>query len=94
MPGSEALDALTSPSTLGLHPTPVPTIVGGGAGEALLRDRPPAALAGEHHRPRLDGAAVDRLIIRQDIRELPEDLDDLLVGVVIVHPFSPFPECL
>ena len=94
VPRSEPLDPLAGPGALGLGPAPVSAIAWDWAGEALLRDHPAALLAGERHRPRLDGAPVDRLVIRQDIRELAEDLNDLLLGLVVVHPLSPPPVCL
>ena len=90
----ETLDPFAGPGALGLGPAPVSAIARGWAREALLRERPPALLAGERHRPCLDGAAVDRLVIRQDIRELSEDLNDLLLGLVVVHPLSPPPVVL
>jgi hypothetical protein len=34
------------------------------------------------------------LVIRQDIGELAEDVNDLLSGLVIVHPLSPPPVSL
>jgi hypothetical protein len=88
VPRPEPLDLLAGMDALGLGAAPVAAIAWGWAREALLRDRAPALLAGERHRPRLDGAAVDRLVIRQDIRELSEDLNDLLLGLVVVHPLS------
>ena len=89
VPGPEPLDPLAGPGALSLDPAPVPAITGDGAGEALLRDRPPALLTGEGHRPRLDGAAIDRLVIRQDLRELAEDLDDLVLRLPVIHSFGP-----
>jgi hypothetical protein len=74
-----------------LGPAPISAIAWDWAGEALLRDYPAALLAGKRHRPHLDGAPVDRLVIRQDIRELAEDLNDLLLGLVLLHPLSPPP---
>ena len=40
------------------------------------------------------GYYLVRMRTGQDIRELAEDLNDLLLGLVVVHPLSPPPVCL